>query len=448
MTRTFAVRFAIASLVATPLLAQSADRAVFVSNNGNLEGSVSAFRVTGADQLQLVNRVVTGSRPNTTVDCPGCNAYEISLSPNGRWLASSHPAGNLDGVTIFEVAADGSIAQRAQISLSANIGGPLDLAWLSDDYLAVTRLDTTPDRVAIYQWTPPGTLAFVRTYDNGGGLSYFAVSADGAYLFANDSIADRINIYGNNADGTLIPLGFGQSPGPFPLEIATHPTLPYVYAACGISGSGSDVLAFGQALDGSLSLLSGAPFSSGGSSPSNCFVSGDVGTSSEVRYLIVGHGTDATARTMSINNGTGALAATGFLFDVGLQGTLGDVSALDDLVFVTDNSSATDGLTGIYVFRIGTNGSLTQLGPIVSTGGIAPRSIAVWSPPVVALLGDMNCDGIVSVGDIAGFVLALTDPAAYALQFPNCDINNADINQDSVISVGDIAGFVALLTGG
>ena len=121
---------------------------------------------------------------------------------------------------------------------------------------------------------------------------------------------------------------------------------------------------------------------------------------------------------------------------------------MDDLVFVTDNSSATDGLTGIYVFRLGANGSLTQLGPIVSTNGIAPRSIAVWSPPVVALLGDMNCDGIVSVGDIAGFVLALTDPAAYALQFPNCDIDNADINQDSVISVGDIAGFVALLTGG
>ncbi|MDX2198257.1 MAG: hypothetical protein SF069_04700 [Phycisphaerae bacterium] len=64
-----------------------------------------------------------------------------------------------------------------------------------------------------------------------------------------------------------------------------------------------------------------------------------------------------------------------------------------------------------------------------------------------SLPGDMNCDGIVSVGDIAGFVLALTDPAGYAAQFPNCDINNADINQDNVVSVGDISGFVALLTG-
>ncbi|MDX2198122.1 MAG: PQQ-dependent sugar dehydrogenase [Phycisphaerae bacterium] len=67
--------------------------------------------------------------------------------------------------------------------------------------------------------------------------------------------------------------------------------------------------------------------------------------------------------------------------------------------------------------------------------------------PDPILLGDMNCDGVVSVGDIAGFVLALTDPAGYATTYPKCDINAADVNQDSVISVGDIAGFVTLLTG-
>ncbi|MGE3181115.1 MAG: hypothetical protein AB7N71_05745 [Phycisphaerae bacterium] len=64
----------------------------------------------------------------------------------------------------------------------------------------------------------------------------------------------------------------------------------------------------------------------------------------------------------------------------------------------------------------------------------------------VNLLGDMNCDGVVSVSDIGGFVLALTDPAGYAAQFPNCDINNADVNQDLSISVSDIGPFVALLT--
>ncbi|MDX2200668.1 MAG: S8 family serine peptidase [Phycisphaerae bacterium] len=70
--------------------------------------------------------------------------------------------------------------------------------------------------------------------------------------------------------------------------------------------------------------------------------------------------------------------------------------------------------------------------------------LPVAPPP---LMGDMNCDGVLSVGDIAGFVLALTDPDAYALAYPECDINRADINADLFISVGDIAGFVSLLTG-
>ncbi len=64
----------------------------------------------------------------------------------------------------------------------------------------------------------------------------------------------------------------------------------------------------------------------------------------------------------------------------------------------------------------------------------------------VNLTGDLNCDGVVSVGDINPFVLALTDPAAYADQFPDCDIASGDINDDGIVSVGDINGFVALIT--
>ena len=59
--------------------------------------------------------------------------------------------------------------------------------------------------------------------------------------------------------------------------------------------------------------------------------------------------------------------------------------------------------------------------------------------------GDMNCDGSVSVGDIGGFVLAITNPPAYMIQFPGCDIRHADINGDGIESVGDIGAFVALV---
>ncbi|MGE3180318.1 MAG: hypothetical protein AB7N71_01710 [Phycisphaerae bacterium] len=63
------------------------------------------------------------------------------------------------------------------------------------------------------------------------------------------------------------------------------------------------------------------------------------------------------------------------------------------------------------------------------------------------LIGDMNCDGAVTVSDIGPFVLALTNPGGYAAQFPNCDIENGDINNDGAVTVSDIGPFVALLTG-
>ncbi|MDX2200761.1 MAG: cytochrome c peroxidase [Phycisphaerae bacterium] len=63
------------------------------------------------------------------------------------------------------------------------------------------------------------------------------------------------------------------------------------------------------------------------------------------------------------------------------------------------------------------------------------------------LPGDANCDGIVSVGDIGPFVLALTNPAGYTASVP-CSLFTADVDGNGVVSVGDIAPLVALLTGG
>jgi len=60
--------------------------------------------------------------------------------------------------------------------------------------------------------------------------------------------------------------------------------------------------------------------------------------------------------------------------------------------------------------------------------------------------GDLNCDGQVNFGDINPFVLALTNPAGYAAQFPNCDIMLGDINGDGLVNFGDINPFVRLLT--
>ena len=61
------------------------------------------------------------------------------------------------------------------------------------------------------------------------------------------------------------------------------------------------------------------------------------------------------------------------------------------------------------------------------------------------LLGDMNCDGTLDPADIDPFVLALLDPAGYAVAFPNCDPNNADLNGDGSNDGADIQPFVTAL---
>ncbi len=60
-------------------------------------------------------------------------------------------------------------------------------------------------------------------------------------------------------------------------------------------------------------------------------------------------------------------------------------------------------------------------------------------------LGDLNCDGWVNNGDIDAFVMAISDPDAYAANYPGCDINLGDINQDTFVNNGDIDAFVELL---
>ncbi len=81
----------------------------------------------------------------------------------------------------------------------------------------------------------------------------------------------------------------------------------------------------------------------------------------------------------------------------------------------------------------------------VNTGA---NDIAVFKYAALAgLIGDLNCEGIVNLGDINPFVLALSDPAAYAATYPDCQITNGDCNGDGLVDFDDINAFVALLAG-
>lgn len=427
-------------LACMPAAAQSDEPAIIVANNGNLEGAVASLKVAGDGSLSFVQKLTLGTRPNLQSPCPQCNAYSISMTPNGRYVALGHASSDdaLQRVTVVEINADTTLTQIGTFPVPDS---PLSLQWLSDTRLAVMGTDGGGSHLEVYDFdavTP--ALTEVGTYSTGGFSTSVAVHPSGDFAYTQNSSNRSIYALAVVPDGSLSEIEIESVSPPFPLELAVSPNGRWLYAAGGISDGGRRVMAYAIQADGSLVVVPGSPFSSPGASPSNTAV--DPAN----RILLVGHGTDATVRTFEIDGVDGSLTATAFSFDVGLQGSLGDVQAGGGYAFVSDNTTAIDGVAGVYSFTLGADGSLTQNGPIVSITVNQARAIAVWFPPA-GLLGDMNCDGVVSVGDINAFVLALTDPNGYAAQFPDCNINNADFNDDGGVTVGDINGFVDAVTG-
>ena len=71
---------------------------------------------------------------------------------------------------------------------------------------------------------------------------------------------------------------------------------------------------------------------------------------------------------------------------------------------------------------------------------------ATSSAATLWLAGDLNCDGLITYGDINAFVLALHGVGEYVTRYPNCDWLHADINADGQVGAQDINPFIRLLS--
>lgn len=85
-------------------------------------------------------------------------------------------------------------------------------------------------------------------------------------------------------------------------------------------------------------------------------------------------------------------------------------------------------------------GSLTH--SAAQFGQVVQFPIVIGTGECTAVPGDTNCDGRVNNFDINAFILALSDPAEYAVQYPNCSILSADANRDGRVNNFDIDAFV------
>jgi len=65
------------------------------------------------------------------------------------------------------------------------------------------------------------------------------------------------------------------------------------------------------------------------------------------------------------------------------------------------------------------------------------------------ILGDFDDSGLTNLIDINAFVLAITDPVAYAAQYPQVDfLGTGDFTGNGTVNLEDIPGFVAVVAGG
>ncbi len=413
-----------AMFLTPPALAQSTNPALFVANQGNLEGSVSSFLVNADGTLTFVSRVITGTRTSISNPCPGCNPYAISISPNGRWLATNHASGNAgEQVTVYEISDEAEVAVAAVLPLAQ---GGLDILWLRDDLLAVPITDSSgANAIHLYDWDETTqTLSFATTTAAGSFLTSIDVHPSGQWLYANDSFANTVRVFEISGNSLALVQTLGIPV--FGTQVAVTPDGRFLYAAGGISAGGSAFAGYAiSAVDGSLSALPASPFDSSGASPKGFAFSPDS------TRLFVSHGTDATIRSFTLDPESGLPTYTGEFFDVGLQGTLQGMATLDDRLFACDNSSAIDGIAGVYSFDIDPTGDPVPVaGAPFSTQGISPHDVVAWAG-ATACFADCDANGTVNTDDIDCFVAA----------FLAANLAGADCDANGILNLDDIECF-------
>lgn len=120
----------------------------------------------------------------------------------------------------------------------------------------------------------------------------------------------------------------------------------------------------------------------------------------------------------------------------------GTAASFVDLgVFVPANFGGSSAL-GI---EVATDGTITIVGYGYNSTTARQEALMWRSTAAPIVPGDLNCDGLIDGDDIHPFVLALVNPAAYAIAFPACNVLNGDLNGDQQVTVQDAAPFTALL---
>ena len=411
---------------------QASYPAIFVANNGNLEGSVTTMRIESSGVLTFVDKVVTGTRATTSQPCPGCNTYAIDIAPNGRFLATAHASGNsTEHLTVYEVAPGGTLTVVEELPLAQ---GGLDINWITNDLLAMPLTDLSQtNQVRLFRLDEDNELTQIDSANSGIFNTSIAVHPNRRWLYANDSFGSTVRVF--DTQGGAISLVQAQ---PLPISgvaVAVTPDGRALFAAGGISAGGNAFAGYAiDPADGTLTELPGSPFTSPGESPKG-FAFSEDGV-----FMYVSHGSDATIHAFALDASNIPVSA-GFSFDVGSQGSLREMEGLGGLLIALDESTSFDGVRGAYSFAINPGtGNITPLpGSPVDTQGSNPNDVAVWAAQIGCNPADVAFPfNVLDLADLQAFVSAFLDGDVLADLAPPVD----------VYDLADVQTFVASFNAG
>ncbi len=364
----------------------------------------------------------------------------------------------------------GNYSAGPQLS-AANNADQLLLVDINGDQAPEVVLNGDNVSLRIYFNTGAGlfqSAAFVPVGADASAIAAGDVDADGAMdlAIATDDGLDAVRVLRNGGAGTFVAepwMAVGQRPVSIALARLNGDGILDIATA----NRGADSVSVLHSTGVGMNYSAANDYSSMGGGPrSVVLLDLDADGAND---LVVGNNAGRNV-VVRWNDGAGGFAAPplvrGMPESRGVQYLMaGDVTCdgLPDVLIA--NGEIVDG----YVSALISRGSRLPIGVIDWESGVQPEAGAVGdldgdgvSDVVTAnrvdnnvtmlrnlsctAVGDMNCDRGVSLGDIGGFVSALTEPGIYRQNYPHCRLRNADVNSDGQVNIADIGAFVNLLT--
>jgi DNA-binding beta-propeller fold protein YncE len=253
----------------TPISIATHGSLVYVANTGAGGSNYTGFRLNPVGKLIPI--------PGSTYALPD-NALpgHVLISPDGHRLVGTRvgPNAGPSYLDAFRIGADGRVNPAPGSPYAAQRIGPFGSAFspTNDDQLFVSNAHDGPGAgsVSVYEVAADGSLSPIGGSpfaDNETAPCWVAISPDGNVLFAINTGSSSISRYTIASDGTLGLVGstaFNSPSGLRPFDAAVTPDGRYLYV---VDAGVAKVSAF--AIDGtSVAELAGSPVSiAGGGAP-------------------------------------------------------------------------------------------------------------------------------------------------------------------------------------